>query len=363
MMNKKKYGKWIWLILLPIAILLVRVASANPGFVETYYSRGIYLFIGQVLSSVFGIFPFSFAELIVIFVIGFIIYRVIKLIINIITIAKYCEIVYFIRDIVVYISVGYFVFICIWGLNYHRLPFSEIANIDIQKVSVEELTNLCESLIIEANELRDSVIEDDKGVMYIPNGYKSVFKRVDNGYKMASEVYPVLGGKYGRAKGVIISEAMSYAGITGIYFPFTGEANVNIDRPDLLLPATTCHEIAHQRGFAREDEANYIAYIVCKIHPDVDYKYSGTMLALIHSMNKLYEYDKDAYSKLKAKYSQGVRRDLADNNRYWKIYSGPVDRVSTKINNAYLISNLQNDGVHSYGRMVDLLIAERRLDK
>jgi len=64
---------------------------------------------------------------------------------------------------------------------------------------------------------------------------------------------------------------MSYLGIGGVYFPFTGEANVNISMPHTSIPFTACHEMAHQIGFAREDEANFIAYIACKNHPSPDF--------------------------------------------------------------------------------------------
>jgi hypothetical protein len=151
---------------------------------------------------------------------------------------------------------------------------------------------------------------------------------------------------------------MSYTGITGVYFPFTGEANVNVSVPDSDIPATSCHEMAHQRGFAREDEANYIAYLTCKMHPDVDFQYSGTLLALIETTNALYNQDPSAFKELRSKYSDGLIRDLGAINEYWEHYEGPVNEVSNKINDAYLKANNQSDGVQSYGRMVDLLLAE-----
>ena len=54
---------------------------------------------------------------------------------------------------------------------------------------------------------------------------------------------------------------LSYLGISGIFIPFTCEANVNATLPDWEIPFTACHELAHQRGFAREDEANYVGYL------------------------------------------------------------------------------------------------------
>ena len=153
---------------------------------------------------------------------------------------------------------------------------------------------------------------------------------------------------------------MSYEGISGFYFPFTGEPNVNIDIPASIIPCTVCHEMAHQRGFAREDEANFISYLVCSINPDVTFQYSGTLLALINSMNSLYKYAPQKYKTLIATYSKGLNRDLLELDQYWNYYEGPLEKLSTKINNTYLKANLQKNGVFSYGRMVDLLLAENR---
>ena len=121
--------------------------------------------------------------------------------------------------------------------------------------------------------------------MTIDGGFDKVREKASLGFDQAAKIYPELGGRFGKAKPIFLSSKMSYTGISGIYFPFTGEANVNVDIPHSLLPATTCHEMAHQRGFAREDEANYIAWITCSSNDNPEFKYSGTLLALIHSMN------------------------------------------------------------------------------
>ncbi len=56
-------------------------------------------------------------------------------------------------------------------------------------------------------------------------------------------------------------------------------------------------------------------------------------------------------------YSDGVRRDLVAQKAFWVPYQGKTNEVSNKVNDAYLKSNRQTDGVASYGRMVDWVIA------
>ena len=157
-----------------------------------------------------------------------------------------------------------------------------------------------------------------------------------------------------------ISKVLSYTGITGIYFPFTAEANYNNDFPMSLVGSTICHELAHRQGFAREDEANFISYLVC-VNSDNDYlNYSGLLLATTHSMNKLNENDPQSFYELAATYSSEVAADLTAERIYWHARTGDVEEAFTRINDTYLKSHDLADGVESYGRMVDLLLALQR---
>jgi hypothetical protein len=355
--------KLIYILFLPAGILLSYGASFMPGAVESVYSGRMFRIIGQALNIISGILPFSLAELLVTGVVVFSIWSLIHLVIKLLghTHDKKSTSLNFLLNVLAYSAVIYFIFIVTWGLNYHRMPFANIAGLEVKPSSVKDLAALCDSLIDRANGLRKTVSQDKNGVMYIPDGSTGALRRAYKGYVNASKTYPELGGRFGRPKGVMLSELMSYSGITGVYFPYTGEANVNISAPDILLPSTAAHEMAHQRGFAREDEANYIAYLTCSVHPDADFEYSGVVLALLHSMDALYGYDPDEYMVLRKKYSEGINRDLASYSSYWKRYEGPVEKISNEINNTYLKANMQKDGVQSYGRMVDLLLAEYRL--
>lgn len=359
------YKKLLFAFLIPIGMLLSYIASLYPSATENIYSTGIYRPIGLLLSNITGIVPTSTGELILASVVIFTVLRIIFLIIHIFKQPKAGKYLFlnFIINILITVSIIYFSFILLWGLNYYRLPFSTISKLQVKPSTTKELEGLCENLIERANTLRTSIQENSQGVMYLPNGKKDVFKRAPKGFINASKLYTELEGKYGPPKSVILSKLMSYTGITGVYFPFTGEANVNISIPDSDIPATACHEMAHQRGFAREDEANYIAYLTCEMNPDTDFQYSGILLALIESTNALYSKDPSSFKELRPKYSDGLIRDLQAINTYWKQYEGPVNDVSNKINDSYLKANNQSDGVQSYGRMVDLLLAEYRNEK
>jgi hypothetical protein len=355
-MNNKFKIKLSIIALVPIIMMINGILARYPQIIEKYYSNTINKFTRQVLSLITGIFPFSLAEFLVFLLLGILFMFFIKLIIKI----KKGGFIQELLNIFMYISVLYILFMVLWGFNYDRLSFDKIAGLKIQKSSEQELYNLCDNLIKKANILRGEVKENSKGVMIIPGGYKDVLRRAIEGYEKASVIYPQLSGKYGPPKPILLSEKMCYTGITGIYMPYTGEPNVNISIPDFNIPFTANHEMAHQRGFAREDEANYISYLTCTMHPDADFQYSGVMLALINSMNALANKDIVAYKILTMKYSAGVRRDIQYDNDFWSKYQGSVEKVANNVNNSYLKSNGQTDGVESYGRMVDLLLAQYR---
>jgi len=362
MVRKKKFNKMYLLLLFPLALASAYLASRSPVMVERYYSRSVYRCLAQIISSVTGIFPFSVAEILMVFtlvlIIAGVVYGIAELAKNP---GKRLKIFFKQLSIAaIALSLVYFSFIAVWGLNYHRLSIASIANLDAQPASVEELETLCRYLIQNANRLRGLVEEDEDGIMVSPEGVNDILKRAEKGYQAASAVYPELGGKYGRPKGVMLSKVMSYQGIGGIYFPFTAEANVNISEPHFMIPFTASHEMAHQRGFAREDEANYIGYIASIMHPDYDFQYSGTMVALQYSMNALGRQDINRYNLLREEYSQGVARDFQAWYEHCRQYEGFASRTTDRINNAYLQANAQSDGVQSYGRMVDLLLAHYR---
>jgi len=358
-MIKKRKLKLTINFLVPIIMLLNIITAKFPGIVERYYSNTIDKIILQWLSFITSPFPSSFAEFLLPLLIIILIFFVLLLLFNI----RKAGFLNRAINLAVYVSILYILFMVLWGFNYNRYSFDKIAGLKVESSSEKELYNLCEELIKKVNNLRANVTEDSKGVMTIKGGFKDVFKREQKGFDVASKIYPELGGIYGPPKRILLSEPMSYTGITGIYIPYTGEANVNINETDFMLPCTTAHEMAHQRGFAREDEANYIAYVVCSMHPDVDFQYSGTMLALIYSMNALADTNYNDFKELASKYSTGVIRDINNDNKHWEKYKGNTEKITNNVNNAYLKSNGQQDGIASYGRMVDLLLAEYRSKK
>lgn len=380
--HKKNLKKYRLLLFWPLSLTLSWVTALYPEQIEKYYALSFSRIVNQALSLVTGVFPFSLAEVSICFlVIALAIVFIRFLVIKFINKRRQQQsrvqsslfrnasnkkegLFYFFYQLLIFGGVLYFTFMLIWGLNYNRMSFAEIAGLPSAEVTVSEneLTELCDKLLTKANHLRTNLNEDERGVMKASGGFEEISRTAPKAFANATALYPEFGGNYGKPKHVLLSKLMSYTGITGIYFPFTSEANVNVDIPDCMLPATTCHEMAHQRGFAREDESNYIAWVTCNSSDNPEFQYSGTILALNHSLNALFKISPETVRTLQKKYSSGVRRDLAELSQYWEKYEGKVEEVASDINDAYLKSNRQKDGVQSYGRMVDLLLAEQKAE-
>ncbi len=360
------YKRIFLLLLSPVSLLLIILAKKSSFFAEQIYAKHFYKWISQILSTITGVIPFSLAEMIVIVVPVVLLAVVIRFLIRIIVdkVERRKQLLKGILNLLCSISVVLFLFTLFAGINYYRYPFSVYSNLTIGESSLDELYALTESLAIRANELRAQVTNtDENGVFQLSESRSELGRDANIAYVELGKEYPVLRGNYGPPKSVVFSKYMSNAEITGMFFPFTMEANINVDIPDYSIPSTMLHELAHLRGFMREDEANYLAYLSGIESDSVEFQYSSTMLALIISANALYEQSREDYFVIKAMYSQGVLNDISMNSSYWKEYKNTVvSRTSNHVNNMYLKANDQSDGVKSYGRMLDLLLAKYRKD-
>lgn len=362
--TRKKIIYCIYMLLLLVITGSLNIAARKSTAFAEWYSTHIYKFLVATVGRLVGFLPFSLYELLIILGIAllfWIIFRIVYLIIK----KRAKRILTLFAGVLALLLTVLTLFTLNCGVNYHRRPFSYYSGLTVARQPTDVLTSLCQSLIAEANALVpyiDTVeVPDDEDGTH----YGSIFS-LDNTDTVAEAVkamnnlgtiYPVLNGYYPKAKPVLFSKVMSYEFITGVY-SFTIEANYNNDVPDYVKADTICHELSHLRGFMREDEAGFIAYLAC-IHSDnVNLKYSGILNALSYVLNSVYSNCGAAvYTELYKSMDIQLMRDYLYDSRYWDKYRTPVAEVADAVNNAYLVANAQTDGVKSYGRMVDLLLA------
>lgn len=356
--NKRNYGRVLGsVVCIGGSCLLLLMTNQWEGFGE-WYATVIYpVFVGTI-GRLFGVFPWSVAEIGLYLTAGALAASCLYVFIRILCkkAGRYSLLSWAISWVTV-CSVLLLLYTLLCGINYQRRSFADYAKLKEEPYPVSQLEALCRSLTEEVNRLSGQVERDEQGCMALSG--KEQEEAVEAMEALGRE-YPVLAGFYPRPKRLAIPWILSVQNLTGIYSPFTVEANYNSGIIDYNIPFTACHELSHLRGFMEEEEANFIAYLAC-IHSDKEeFQYSGNLLAWIYAMNALYEGDREIWKSVRTELNVEVEADLDANRDYWKQYEGPVAEVSNKVNDTYLKANGQEDGVRSYDRMVDLLVAYQK---
>ena len=248
------------------------------------------------------------------------------------------------------------------GINYNTLTFAELSGLEIREHSVEELKELCVFLGEKASESRKSLQKNSEGVVTDERSLNEILALSTEGYRAAASEFDFLEGYLVAPKGALSSEIMSYEQISGIFPIVFTESIVNTNTPVYELPHTACHELSHQLGFMREDEANFVGFLACINSSDGLYIYSGYLSAFESAMNRLASYDYNAYSEVWAceLIDNGIAKDIRASSELWNSYKKKaeiISKVSEAVNDTYLKSNNIYDGTYSYGRVVDLLLA------
>lgn len=261
------------------------------------------------------------------------------------------------RFVITVLSFGaavYAGFCLLWGVYYYGDDFVTQSGLKQEAISVEQLTLVTDYFARLANTYSEQVPRDADGLC--ASDRDEILERSAQLYTSVEQVFPCLAGAPLRAKPVRLSRLMSYLDFTGFFFPFTGEANVNTDFPPALFAATVAHELAHQRGVAKEQEANFVAVIASLRSADPDYVYSASLLAYTHLSNALYKADRAAWERISGELSEAVRGDLEAGRIYWQRFQTPVREVSNTVYESFLQSYDQTLGLQSYGACVDLLV-------
>ena len=242
-----------------------------------------------------------------------------------------------------------------WTPCYYAPGFAEQSGVDDGPLELEELETVTRWFAALASEYADEVPRDENGSCTTDRD--SVLDRAAGVFEGAAELYPFLDGEALRPKPIHFSRIMSYLDFTGFFFPMTGEANLNMDSPVFLLPSTSQHEIAHQRGVAMEQECNFVAVLSCLESEYADFRYAGAALAYIYLGNALAGADYEAYTEIYYSLSDTVRADFKAQSAYWDEFrDSAAQKASNTVYDSFLKSNGQELGMQSYGACVNLLV-------
>lgn len=229
--------------------------------------------------------------------------------------------------------------------------------LDKNEVSAEELRYTAELLSDKISEEIDSISFSNNGFSVMPYSYNEMNDKLMEAYSKTCEKYDFIQPLDSSIKRIMLSEPMTYTHISGVYTFFTGEANINTNFPDYSLPFTAAHEFAHQRGIAREDEANFVAFLVCSESDDAYIRYCAYLNLYEYVANALFSANSQYYSKVYSGLPVEARREMKAYNDFFDKYKDSVaSDLSGAVNDTFLTIN-GTEGAKSYGMVVDLAVA------
>lgn len=258
-------------------------------------------------------------------------------------------------------SLVYLLHTMVWGLNYYAGPLSEDLRMEMGQYTLEELAEATEYYRDRANILAQQVDRSGGALVYPEFG--ELADRAYMGFQrlVYDRSYPVFAGSTLPVKQLGWADMYTSMGITGVTFGLTGEAAVNPQIPDVLLPFTMCHEMAHRMCIASERDANFAAFLACSVHPDVEFEYSAYFMAFRYCFNALASVKTVDAAQFTAQLREGIDPQLQqDLNDYAAFFRENQDAAATELantaNDTYLKTSGEKSGIKSYSEVCDLLV-------
>ena len=360
----------IWLgapVIVLIGLALLFTANRFPGFASWYAAR-IFPIFPHTIGRFWGLFPFSAFEILASALMIYIMVAIVWAFVGFISTRKRSFIYWhetksiksriktMTLRLLYSLAALFLMFVLTAGINYSRESYAYHVGITIQDFTIYDLERLYMLLVERAEVLAEEIETDENGRFALRR--EGMHNHAQQSMHELNQLYGGLGTFFPRAKAPIFSRGLSHLNIGGFFSPWTLEAHYNGEMPGQSIPFVINHELAHVAGHMREDEANFIAYLASRNSPNVDFQYSAVYIAIGYVLNDLQRsVNVDRYRELFAMLPEQLQRDYAAAREFWQNFQGRPAEVSTRANDAYLRANRQPDGVLSYGRMVELLLA------
>ena len=132
---------------------------------------------------------------------------------------------------------------------------------------------------------------------------------------------------------------------------------MNTTIPAFIQPFTTCHEIGHQLGYAKEHEANFAGYLAAKSSVDPAVRYSVYFDLYTYAAGELYIRDSTLLLPLRNRLRPDIRKDYNELREFFARYENPFEPIVRRIYGRYLRANGQPQGMMSYDEVVGWLVA------
>ena len=346
----------LWLLANLAALALFALARTQRGVMNAV-SEGFSMPLERALGRLWGLVPFSGVELCYVLAAVFLVYYLISAIVGIVRAEYKAEVAYRRALLLVNLLLSLYAAFCLlWGVNFYADDFCDKSGVYPAPVAYEDLVSVTRLFAEQTAAHAGGVARNPDGTYAVPR--QETLALAPTLYEGICEDFPFLYLPVDpQPKPVVFSRVLSAMNVTGVYSPFTGESNLNMDFPAAAFPFTVAHELAHRRGIASEQQCNFLGALASIRSDDPAYQYSGWLTGYIHLSNALFTVNIDAWADTHALLPPEAEADLRAANVYWGQFSGPVSRASGKVYDAMLKSYGDELGMKSYGAVVDLLVA------
>lgn len=330
-------------------IVVLQILQFFPQKIERIYSNGIYPIISRFSRFILGKIPFSIGDFLYILLLFYLLIALFKLIKN-----KHSFKFIFIKTIEV-VSIFYFLFTILWGLNYLRIPLKEKMNFssDYTKKDLEIITL---QLIEKTNLIHLQITKDSTKKIVIPYSIDSIYSKSITAFTNLEKKYPDFAYTTPSVKKSLWSIPLSYMGFGGYLNPFTNEAQVNYKIPKYNFPTTTCHEISHQIGIASESEANLVGFLASINSNDIYFNYSGYSFALKYCLSNFEKIKEGSSKRFHSKINPGILKNFEESKIFWESHQTFIEPIFESFYDSFLKANQQEDGMEGYSKFIGLLI-------
>jgi len=351
--GKKSSAKQLLLIIagLTLLLLLLFIAGYYPNFIEKYYATTLYQGIAFVTHLLLGWIPLSLGDIFYTAIVAITLLYVWQLIMKLLR-KHYRQAGLSLFKLFIGLQLFIAAFYLLWGMNYFRPPAAQILSLQDSTYTFNRLQAVTRLLIDSVNANRNSLSKSEQ-----KESNDTIYSNAIDAIKQLGRKNKDLQSFHPAVKPSMFTPVINYMGTAGYFNPFSGEAQVNYAMPIVNRPVTACHEMVHQMGFAREDEANFIGFLAGKSSPDRLLRYSAYYMAVQEFMHQVYRRDTVVYHQLKANLSPAVKNDMKADREYWEYYQNQLGYLSGLFYDRFLKINNQPEGLRTYNRMINLTMA------
>lgn len=340
---------------------VLALCAFNAEFAQ-WYALEVSAIFRYVLSLVTGFLPFSVVEICLLLLPVWLLFAVIFFVRRIVN--KSFSFKRLALGFVFVVCAAFSAFVNVFGVCYFTKPLEAAMGLERSPLSKNELYKDAVYTHDKLSEFADKVTFDETGASVNPHSFFETGRIIDEGYAALNNSGVFRSHMIGMPKPVLLSPLMTYTHISGMYMPFTGEANVNTNYPDYVVAFTIAHEKAHQRGVADEDEANFVAFLACMASKDDYLKYCAMMNMYDYYLDETLQKDLGLYTTLVDLTDRRIVAEMYSYYRFFEKYSNSaVSDAANKVNDTYIKAMGNEEGTQSYGLVIELYHAYLNKEK